>query len=197
MRHSDIPAGRGSMAQPATADMIAKLIRALIAVTVSTSQLTSASRLRRKSTRSGWPGTKPRHNRDRRVLSPWEIGDELRDLTEGACVGSVFVVAEGDETSELIRKMNDLLRGDSDQASEYRAVEPQVSRLWQLFDEERAHSFPARLRARIDAGMHDAIARERLNALIGTRLISHGVSVSRTAASMQEAGCSSKVTPTR
>jgi hypothetical protein len=78
-------------------------------------------------------------------------------------------VTERDEISELIRKMNDLLRGDSDQASEYRAVEPQVSRLWQLFDEERAHSSPARLRARIDAAMQDAIARERLNALVGQR----------------------------
>jgi hypothetical protein len=96
-------------------------------------------------------------------------------------------VAERDETSELIRKMNDLLRGDSDQASEYRAVEPQVSRLWQLFDEERAHSSPARLRARIDAAMQDAMARERLNALVGTTLISRGVSISRIAASLEEA----------
>lgn len=92
-----------------------------------------------------------------------------------------------DETSELIRKMNALLRGEGDQASAYRAVEPQVSRLWQLFDEERAHSSPARIRALWETAIQELLRRRRLDALISTAQVGHGVSVSRTAASLEEA----------
>lgn len=93
----------------------------------------------------------------------------------------------GDETSELIRKMNALLRGEGDQASAYREVEPQVSRLWQLFDEERAHSSPARIRAQWETAIQELLRRGRLDALISTTQIGHGVSISRTAASLEEA----------
>jgi hypothetical protein len=93
----------------------------------------------------------------------------------------------GDETSELIRKMNALLRGEGDQASAYREVEPQVSRLWQLFDEERAHSSPARIRALWETAIQELLRRGRLDALISTTQIGHGVSISRTAASLEEA----------
>ncbi len=93
----------------------------------------------------------------------------------------------GDETSELIRKMNALLRGDGDQASAYRAVEPQVSRLWQLFDEERAHSSPARIRALWETAIQELLRRGQLDALISTAQVGHGVSLSRTAASLEEA----------
>jgi hypothetical protein len=98
-----------------------------------------------------------------------------------------FLVIEGDETSDLIRKMNDLLRGDSDPASEYRAVEPQVSRLWELFGEARAESSPAQLLSQIDAGIQELLTKGKLDALISTTLIGHGVSVSLTAASLEEA----------
>lgn len=92
----------------------------------------------------------------------------------------------GDETSELIRKMNALLRGEGDQASAYRAVEPQISRLWQLFDEERAHSSPARIRALRETTIQELFL-SRLDALISTAQVGHGVSVTRTAASLEEA----------
>lgn len=93
----------------------------------------------------------------------------------------------GDETSELIRKMNALLRGEGDQASAYRKVEPQVSRLWQLFDEERAHSSPARIRALWETAIQELLRRGQLDALISTTQLGHGVSISRTAASLEEA----------
>lgn len=93
----------------------------------------------------------------------------------------------GDETSELVRKMNALLRGEGDQASAYRAVEPQVSRLWQLFDEERAHSSPARIRALWETAVQELLRRGQLDALIATAQVGHGVSISRTAASLEEA----------
>lgn len=93
----------------------------------------------------------------------------------------------GDETPELIRKMNALLRGEGDQASAYRAVEPQVSRLWQLFDEERAHSSPARIRALWETAIQELLQRGQLDALISTAHVGHGVSFSRTAASLEEA----------
>ena len=93
----------------------------------------------------------------------------------------------GDETSELIRKMNALLGGEGDQASAYRAVEPQVSRLWQLFDEERAHSSPAGIRALWETAIQELLRRGQLDALISTAQVGHGVSVSRTAASLEEA----------
>jgi hypothetical protein len=93
----------------------------------------------------------------------------------------------GNETSELIRKMNALLRGGGDQASAYRAVEPQVSRLWQLFDEERTHSSPARIRALWETAIQELPRRGQLDALISTAQVGHGVSVSRTAASLEEA----------
>lgn len=92
-----------------------------------------------------------------------------------------------DETSELIRKMNALLRGEDDQASAYLAVEPQVSRLWQLFDEERAHSSPARVRALWETSIQELLRNRQLESLISTAQVSHGVSVSRTAASLEEA----------
>ncbi|HUC22819.1 MAG TPA: hypothetical protein VMA73_08945 [Streptosporangiaceae bacterium] len=92
-----------------------------------------------------------------------------------------------DETSEVIRQMNAVLRGDGDQASGYRAVEPQVSRLWQLFDEERAHSSPARVPALWETAIQEMLQRGQLEALISTAQIGHGVSVSRTAASLEEA----------
>jgi hypothetical protein len=66
-------------------------------------------------------------------------------------------VTEGDEEYELIRRMNAVLRG-SDQALDYQAVEPQVARLWELFDEARAQSSPVRLRARIDTGMQELLS---------------------------------------
>ena len=93
----------------------------------------------------------------------------------------------GDEIPELIRKMNALLRGEGDQASAYRAVEPQVSRLWQLFDEERAHSSPARIRALWETAIQELLQRGQLDALISTAQVGHGVSFSRTAASLEEA----------
>jgi hypothetical protein len=117
-------------------------------------------------------------------------GDELRwlqDLSDEACVGTVLVVNGGDDISELISKMNALLGGDDDQASAYRAVEPQVSRLWQLFDEERAHSSPARIRALWETAIQELLRRGQLDALISTTQIRLGVSVSRTAASLEEA----------
>jgi hypothetical protein len=92
-----------------------------------------------------------------------------------------------DETSEVFRQMNAVLRGDGDQASGYRAVEPQVSRLWQLFDEERAHSSPARVPALWETAIQEMLRRGQLEALISTAQIGHGVSVSRTAASLEEA----------
>jgi hypothetical protein len=93
----------------------------------------------------------------------------------------------GDETSELIRKLNALLRGDSDQASVYQAVEPHVSRLWQLFDEERAHSSPAQMRGRWDTASQEDLRKGWLDALISTAQVGHGVSVSQTASSLEEA----------
>ena len=93
----------------------------------------------------------------------------------------------GDETSELIRKMNALLRGEGDQTSVYRAVEPQVSRLWQLFDEERADSSPARIRVLWEPAIRELLRRGQLDALISSSEVGHGVSVSRTAASLEEA----------
>ena len=93
----------------------------------------------------------------------------------------------GDETSELIRKMNALLRGEGDQTSVYRAVEPQVSRLWQLFDEERADSSPARIRVLWEPAIRELLRRGQLDALISSTQVGHGVSVSRTAASLEEA----------
>ena len=93
----------------------------------------------------------------------------------------------GDETSELIRKMNALLRAEGDQASVYRAVEPQVSRLWQLFDEERAHSSPTRIRTVWEPAMQELLRRGQLDALISATQISQGISVSRTAASLEGA----------
>lgn len=87
----------------------------------------------------------------------------------------------------MIRQMNAVLRGDGDQASGYRAVEPQVSRLWQLFDEERAHSSPARVPALWETAIQEMLQRGQLEALISTAQIGHGVSVSRTAASLEEA----------
>jgi hypothetical protein len=98
-----------------------------------------------------------------------------------------FVVNGGDETSELIRKMNALLRGEGDQASVYRAVEPQVSRLWQLFDEERADSSPARIRVLWEPAIQELLRRGQLDAPISSTQVGHGVSVSRTAASLEEA----------
>lgn len=93
----------------------------------------------------------------------------------------------GDETSELIRKMNALLRAEGDQASVYRAVEPQVSRLWQLFDEERAHSSRTRIRVPWEPAIQELLRKGRLDELISTTQVSQGVSVSRTAASLEEA----------
>ena len=92
-----------------------------------------------------------------------------------------------DKASELIRSINALLRGDGDQASAYRAVEPQVSRLWQLFAEERAHSSPSGVRVLRDAAIKELLRKGQLDALIWTAQIGHGVSVSRTAASLEEA----------
>ena len=93
-------------------------------------------------------------------------------------------MTEGDEASDLVRKMNAELHGDT----EFRAVERQVSELWELYNEARDHSSEAlRLRGRMDAGTQDAMARDRLNALVATRFISHGASISRTAASLEEA----------
>lgn len=108
-------------------------------------------------------------------------------LSDEACVGTVVFVNGEDETSELIRKMNALLRGEGDQASAYWAVEPQVSRLWQLFDEERAHSSPARVRALWETAIQELLRKGRLETLIATAQISHGASVSRTVASLEEA----------
>jgi hypothetical protein len=92
-------------------------------------------------------------------------------------------VTEGDEISDLVGKMNVELRGDT----EFRAVERHVSELWDLYHEVRDQPSEAqRLRGR-DAGMQDAVVRDRLNALVATRFISHGTSISRTAASLEEA----------
>jgi hypothetical protein len=63
-----------------------------------------------------------------------------------------------------------MLRGN-DQTSRYQAVEPQVSRLWKLFDEARAQSSTARLRARIDTGMHELLRKAQLDALASTTQI--------------------------
>lgn len=93
----------------------------------------------------------------------------------------------GEESSELIRKLNALLRGDSDQASVYQTVEPHVSRLWQLFDEERSHSSPAQMRARWDTTIQEALRKGRLDALISTAQVGHGISASQTASSLEEA----------
>lgn len=66
-------------------------------------------------------------------------------------------------------------------------MEPQVSRLWQLFDEERAHSSPARIRAAWETAVQELLRRRQLDALIATAQIGHGVSISRTAPSLEEA----------
>jgi hypothetical protein len=93
-----------------------------------------------------------------------------------------------DETSDLIRRMNALLRGDSDQASAYQAVEPHVSRLWQLYDEERAHSSRAQLRGQWDAAIEELLRIRTMRLeLLSRAQVTHGVSVSRTAGSLEEA----------
>ena len=93
-------------------------------------------------------------------------------------------MTEGDEESELIREMNAELHGDT----RFQAVERVVSELWDLYDEARNQPSEAqRLRRWMDVGTQDAMARERLNALVATRMISRGVSISRVAGSLEEA----------
>jgi hypothetical protein len=92
-------------------------------------------------------------------------------------------VVDDDETPEFVRKMNAELRGDT----AFPEVQRLVSQLWESYAEARDQPGEIqRLRSRY-AGMQDAIARERLNAVVATRFISHGVSISRTAASLEEA----------
>ena len=92
-------------------------------------------------------------------------------------------MADDDEVSEFVREMNAELRGDT----EFHEVRRLVSLLWESYNEtcDQPGEFQ-RLRGR-DAGMQDAIAKERLNALVATSSIGHGISVSRIAASLEEA----------
>jgi hypothetical protein len=98
-----------------------------------------------------------------------------------------MIVLDGYGESELIRKMNTALRGDSDQASHYPAAESPDFRLWALIEKHVRAVPPARLRARIDTGMQELLRKALLlDALASTTLIDQGVSASLTAR-LQEA----------
>lgn len=77
--------------------------------------------------------------------------------------------------------MNAELRGDT----EFQEVRQLVSRLWESYSEERAQSPRSQVEARVDTGTQERI--RRLDILAATSLIGHGVSVTRTVASVEEA----------
>lgn len=90
-----------------------------------------------------------------------------------------FLVTDEDEASDLIRRMNAELRGDT----EFQEVRQLLSRLWDSYNEARAHG-GQESGVRVDSG-----TQERIRRLAATTLISHGVDVSRirTVASVEEA----------
>jgi hypothetical protein len=104
----------------------------------------------------------------------------------GPALGGVrwygLLVADEDRASELIRKMNVELLGDSD----FQTTQQNLARVWELYNEARAHSSGVQeFRARVDAGMQEFI--RRVDALLSTITIGHEVSVSGTVGSLEEA----------
>jgi hypothetical protein len=92
------------------------------------------------------------------------------------------LVADEDRASELIRKMNAELRGDA----EYQVAQRDAARLWALYDEARAHTSGVEdFRARVDAGLQEFI--RRVDVVLSTSAVGHGVSISRTVGSLEEA----------
>jgi hypothetical protein len=88
-------------------------------------------------------------------------------------------VADEDEASDLIRRMNTELDGDTS----FQGVRQLVSRLWDAYGEARDQG-GQETGAVVDSGM-----QERIRTLVATSLISRGVDLSRvrTVASVEEA----------
>jgi hypothetical protein len=88
-------------------------------------------------------------------------------------------VTDEDEASDLIRRMNTELRGDTS----FQEVRELVSRLWDAYGEARDQD-GHETGAVVDPGM-----QERIRTLVATSLISRGVDLSRvrTVASVEEA----------